>query len=166
MFPCLFFVLLNRIGLQGNHWQCVPQQRRPSLYGWEFMGQLCEKAGRKSCMYCTLSSLANFHLLGLMLLISASNVLMETQAANSLGFPAISVCSCRNGQTQASWNASHYFFLFSDSQSLLSLSKINLRGQKKPTKKSKKKKQDLVSLLHVSAFETMSFRTFLFLIFS
>lgn len=67
---------------------------------------------------------------------------METQAANSLGFPAISVfvLAVTDKHKQAEMPVT-IFFLFSDSQSLLSLSKINLRGQKKPTKKSKKKKK-------------------------
>lgn len=125
------------------------------------MGQLCEKAGREPCMYCTLSSLANFHLLGLMLLISTSTVLMETQAANSLGFPAMSVfvLAVTDKHKQAEMPVTIFFFLFSDSQSLLSLSKINLEAKKTHNKK-KTKTQDLVPLLHVSAFETMSFRTF------
>lgn len=135
MLPCLFFVLLNRIGLQGNHRQCVPQQGRPSLYGWEFMGQLCEKAGREPCMYCTPSSLANFHLLGLMLLISTSTVLMETQAANSLGFPAMSVfvLAVTDKHKQAEMPVTIFF-------SLLRFSKFVLNLEAKKTHKKQKRK--------------------------
>lgn len=65
---------------------------------------------------------------------------METQAANSLGFSAmpVFVLAVTDKHKQAEMPVTIFFFLFSDSQSLLSLSKINLEAKKNHKKQKRK----------------------------